>query len=1546
MFPKVLRIKSNYIEDVAITMYMWSIIFKEGFYEYFLPNINNRTIVEEIPAETSGLGHSITLSAEVWNNNWKLLENEHIAFEDTESEISLSDNLLVKCITRSFNTRFAIIITEIKEEYSSFDKYRLPEGILNIGRESDNDISVRIQNLVSGRHAYIETKSGICTLVDESRNGTFLNNRHIKTRTRYTLNFGDIVNIFGLKIVILGDCFAINKPTETMALSERLSRYESPNTAQPLLPLPDSYFQRSPRTVMKMDDEPVTIDKPPSPQIGRRQPLLLTIGPALTMVLPMTVGVLFMMQATQAAGGAPSPFLFMGIVTSASAALLGVFWGLTNYRHARKMETQAEETRKTAYTKYLTNIRKVLGEKHASNRNNLNKTYPAAEICFSFTSPKVLHLWERNVNHKDFLTVRLGMGARLALNNIEIGKESFSIVDDELIDEPRKIQEEYKKLRDVPISINLLEHKLVGVIAGDMHVCTKIAYILVAQLAACHSYSDLRMVFLYNHRQTHEYSFAKWLPHVWNEQGSLRMVACDTRGKDEVLHDLAGVVRKRTEEAEEIRERHLPHYVIFVSDPALLEDEPLTKILYDPPESAGLSVILLYGEIGQIPNNCTTIIRQDWDYSGYYSMDDTSESYNNIKFDEVSLQHLEMFTRSLSGFRLREARLAGAIPDKLTFLEMYNAKSTDIDVYRKWLENRTYESMGAVIGYRNADTPLTLDIHEKAHGPHGLVAGTTGSGKSEMLQTYILSLATNFHPHEISFVLIDYKGGGMAQSFADLPHVTGIITNLGGNQTNRALAAIRSEVRRRQMVLSNYSLKHVDEYIEMYRDGGAVEPMPHLLIIADEFAELKKEQSNFVSELISVARVGRSLGVHLILATQKPSASVDDEIQSNSRFRICLRVQDKQDSMDMIRCPDAALITIPGRGYFQVGNNELFESFQSGWSGATYEPNINNETKDDEVCIINLQGKRLSGKHRKKATSASSDTPTQLEAMVLHIKDTAVKNHIRPIAPIWLPPLPTRLALRDDIVYQHDSLAVQIGSLDDPNGQRQFPLILDFLATGHMLVASGSGGGKTTFLQTVLYSLVTAYTPEQVNLYIVDMGSRNLGVFSQLPHTGGVAFDSDIDKINKLVSMLVKEVGKRKLLFSDRGIGTFKEYRQEVGDLPAIILVIDNYAAFSEGFTNHEETLISLSRDAASFGVYITLSCVSAKEVRGRLRQNINFGVGIQLGDRFEYEDVIGARTEFVPDDNIPGRGLVRIGADVLEFQTALCVDEPNASKINATIREHFNSIKTAWQGKAATQIPQVPDDLSIGAVAQIPAVKSKIECGRFIPLGYDFAEAVPVFVDLGTTFCYTISGAERTGKTMLLKALMLQASKQGAACYIFDSPDEELRKFAHTHAKGYITTSDELFSLMSSTLVPEFQRRNKGKEVFMQNEQRDLDKYIASEQKLCLFINNMDAFCEAVYNSEKEMKGFIEQMLTKGDGHMIYLFACVAVSDMMGEWGTRPVFRKFTGRKDGIHLGGAVDNQRIFDFEIPVLDRGKRLSPGEGHIIENGFTKRVITVR
>ncbi|MGN0291478.1 MAG: FtsK/SpoIIIE domain-containing protein, partial [Lachnospiraceae bacterium] len=466
------------------------------------------------------------------------------------------------------------------------------------------------------------------------------------------------------------------------------------------------------------------------------------------------------------------------------------------------------------------------------------------------------------------------------------------------------------------------------------------------------------MGFIYDKNSSKEeekWSYGKWLPHVWSEDKKTRYFADDKEQASDVFYELTKIFRTRLEEKKEGLQK--PYYVLFVSEPRFLEGELLAKYVFEKEKGCGLTTILLTESYEELPNACDFIIENTEQFQGMYHFSDSTSMRQKIIFDKVEDKHLEEFSRHLATLQVREMEKGGEIPNSLTFFEMLNVNAPkEIPVKELWTKNRIYENIKGMVGQKAGGTPCYLDVHEKYHGPHGLVAGTTGSGKSETLQTYMMSLAVNYSPDDIGFFIIDYKGGGMANLFDGLPHMVGQISNLSGNQVKRAMISIKSENRRRQRVFTENGVNNINLYTKLYKNGEATLPIPHLFIIIDEFAELKREEPDFMRELISVAQVGRSLGVHLILATQKPSGTVDDNIWSNSKFRLCLRVQDKQDSNDMLHKPDAAYITQAGRCYLQVGNDEVYELFQSGYSGAVYEEDVSTGNTDI-AKLLTLNGR-------------------------------------------------------------------------------------------------------------------------------------------------------------------------------------------------------------------------------------------------------------------------------------------------------------------------------------------------------------------------------------------------------------------------------------------------------------------------------------------------------------------------------------------------------------------------------------------------------------
>lgn len=1526
--------------------YLLTAVFENGFCELYLPDVDNRKVPLEIKPYISGRDDDVILPVEVWDGIWTFTSDGKYAITQNETKIdkiAISDGMFVNCEFKDGQI-FSLTAEEITDGNTQFKKYFLRPDTqmkITIGKDDSNTISYN-NKFVSPKHAEIAFSQEGAIIKDlESMNGTFINGRMLNGEKK--LIFGDVIYIIGLKIIFLGNTIAINNPKNSCKVNgiKEINITSTGGDAEEFEEEEEKYFLRTPRKLEILDTETITLEKCPPKQKQEKPPLLLTIGPSFTMVIPMALG------ATLAMGEGMSG---AGVVMGFGAACIGAIWAIVNNKHQDKVFREAEMRRVKNFENYTVEMMGVIKNKMEYNVAVLNRTYPSVNEAADIGIGETPRLWEKSSVHDDFLDIRLGTGDIPSFNKIDTAKEQAMMEHDPLNKKTEEIKLTMSELKGVPVSLSLYKNRFVGVVSPDRASAIAIARTMTVQLASAHPYTDVRMCMVFPSKERDNWNYMKFLPHIWSPDGKLRLMCCDKNSIGDVMYFMSGIIRDRIDKTGKGAERTddhkkvLPHYVFVIADYSLIAEEPICKYLLNPTEDMGISVIMLADAPDKLPSGCTTIVTASEKDCSFISTVNAFPGRYNVTFDSLPPLKAEAFARKLSGIHLRETGVSTAIPDILTFLDMYKTSNIEsLDIYHRWLENRTYESMRAMIGYKSGNQPLYLDIHEKYHGPHGLVAGTTGSGKSETLQSYILSLAVNYHPDEVAFILIDYKGGGMAQSFEGLPHVSGVITNLGGNATNRALLSINAEIKHRQQLFNDFKVKHIDAYIELYRSGIATEPMPHLLIIADEFAELKKEQPEFVRSLVSAARVGRSLGVNLILATQKPSGVVDDEIWSNTRFRLCLRVADKTDSNEMLKRPDAAYITGTGRGFFQVGSDEIFEEFQSGWSGAEYEPDIPfTDEKNAKVELINLIGKN--GVPKKKDKNKKSDNIkklTQLDAIVRYTAKIAEEHNIAAVRQIWLPALKKRIYLSELQTEKAEgfSLRIPIGIVDNPEIQSQYTAYVDFLSDGNLLICGASGSGKTTLLQTIIYGAVTNYSASDVNIYILDFSSRTMAIFSAMPHIGSVCFDGEDEKLNDTFEFFMTELTERKKKFAGMGIGSYKEYVQHASDCPALLLVIDNFVAFYESYDRFEDDLSVLTREGSSYGIYTIITANGSSDLRSRLRQNFNTGIGLQMPDRFEYEAVVGDHTEIVPEGKTPGRGLIKAPGCV-EFQVALPVEETEGLSQAQSIKKSLSSIELSGGSEGAKKPGQTLDSLTINELMKETETlpENKLAVGKSID-----GENIISF-DMDKEYCISLIGLGETGKTNLIKAIALEAKAKGSDAIIFDGKNEELKDFAAQNGiSKYVTDDAGLFKLMQDEIVPKFGERNK-----IVNEAKNSGKSVVDamkgQQRILFLINDYASFIETVYSEEYGMNGFFETALEKGKDHKIYFIAAIN-NDDVSDYARYQVSRQFTSMESGVNLGGMFDQQKVLHFEMTSADAVRQLPAGFGYaLLEDGTPVRMIT--
>ena len=676
----------------------------------------------------------------------------------------------------------------------------------------------------------------------------------------------------------------------------------------------------------------------------------------------------------------------------------------------------------------------------------------------------------------------------------------------------------------------------------------------------------------------------------------------------------------------------------------------------------------------------------------------------------------------------------------------------------------------------------------------------------------------------------------MANLFKNLPHLLGTITNLDGAQSMRALASINAEIHRRERLFGEFEVNHINQYQKKFKNGEATEPLPHLFLISDEFAELKVNQPDFIKELVSIARVGRSLGVHLILATQKPSGVVDDQIWSNSRFKIALKVADRSDSNEMLHTPDAAEITQTGRAYLQVGNNEVYELFQSAWSGADYQPDKDDMgIEDHTIYLINELGQYeilnedLSG---LEDVDEIKEIPTELDAIVHHIQLLCEEQEIPPVPQPWLPPLKERITLDEleevqpTVAWtQEKPLSVLLGMADIPQAQKQEAVSINLSKDGHILLYGSPGTGKTTFLQTAGMDLARTFSPKALTMYLMDFGTNGLAPLSKLPQVADTMLLDQTEKISKFVRIMEKELNRRKKLLADYGVGTLDLYRQASGqEEPAIVILLDSYEAFKEEAYEAElfKLLVRISREGLSIGVHLLVTAGRQTNLRAQLYSNFKHQLSLPQNEAGEVRAIVGSTPLAMTMEDIKGRALMK-REEVDVIQLALPVYGANDTQVLNNLRQAVASLQEAWTGQRPSAIPMVPEELTMEEFLNLPDVQEAIENDQ-IPIGLELEMVGSVNISLSKfKHMAYVSNAEDAFDNIthhLLKTILRMPNVHMMLIDAF----QEYEAYSD-QVKTYVGSKKEL-SDIGNQLIYEIERR--------------LEKGISSEW--IIFIPNMRA--------------------------------------------------------------------------------------------------------
>ena len=1431
------------------------------------------------------------------NGMWQLVcsDNVYIDAGDVRKLVSTSlkhgDTFTVKYQNSDQEVFKAEFLYDFDNGKKNYDRIIDVSGVSNIviGSASNSNIVLNSQYAQNDSIALHNSNKGfLVLLINQCSCGVYHNGK--KAVNKEAIKSGDFFSIADFSFYYKNGKIKTEKTVGVNGLSyrDKQSRINYPK------------FNRNTRVNVVLDDEKIEVlDPPAKPQKPKTN--------WLTRLLPS--GVMVIMGIAMVA---VSPFM---LVSSA----LGIVTAIMSIVEGKKDFKKNSEDRITKYNAYIENKKQEITTERSKEQEALEEIYINADVEKQYFATFSSHLFERTKDDEDFLCVRLGTGDIEAKKEINYKKQERLEVEDDLQTKPEEISKEYKYVHNAPIVCNFKNSNAVGIV-GEEKYRFEIMKNMMVDLCARHFQSDVKLFFVAEKKNKQKVYWLRMLPHVYNDAIGIRNIVCDDEGKNILFEYLYKElsIRKQNKKFDN-------NIVVFLYDEYSFQNHPVSKFV-DNAKDLGVTFVFFgdtYADIGQ---GCDFVVDIKDAQNGLLVDTADKNKSHSFTYKTVTDDQAKSIVKLLAPVYTEEISLEGTLVKNISLFKLLNILTVDdINLDANWHSSQVFKSMAAPIGVSKSGI-VSLDLHDKAHGPHGLVAGTTGSGKSEILQTYILSMALLFHPYEVGFVIIDFKGGGMVNQFKNLPHLVGAITNIDGKEIDRSLKSIKAELKKRQRLFADADVNHIDKYIKKFKAGEVTEPLPHLILIVDEFAELKADQPEFMKELISAARIGRSLGVHLILATQKPSGQVDDQIWSNSRFKLCLKVQDQADSNEVLKSPLAAEIKEPGRAYLQVGNNEIFELFQSAYSGAP-EKSDNSNVKEFTIYSLTDSGRKVPVYQQKKKKSGDGNR-TQLEAIVDYVHDYAEANHVAKLPDICLPPLAEVINYDSSAVA--DELSVPVGIYDDPDNQLQTVYGINIFAENTIIIGS-SMSGKTNLLQLILRGIAKNFTPDEVNVYIIDFASMVLKNFESLNHVGGVVVSNEDEKLKNLFKLILEQIATRKEKLLAAGVSNYLSYKEAGNtDLPQIVLMIDNLTALNELYLQDDDTLLTICREGIAVGVSVIVANPQTQGIGYRYMSNFGSKLALFCNDSGEYSSVFDYCRMQLP--SVPGRCIIEKDKQHYECQTYLAFEGEKEFERVEEMRQFISVANSKFPTSKANIIPVIPELLTAKFVdEQLSfAAKNKYD----LVVGLNYANVAPFVLNLANLGALTISGRENSGRSNFIKYLVSSMGKRNPGSvevYVTDNVERKLSTLQSCDSvKSYSIVTDDVIENIKA-VEQELERRYSA----LMNGNDDV---FDTSSLIVLIINNVDAL--AVISDDMNAFDSYKNIV----GRYKNLNVCVIVGDFPNtniSYSSPELMRMLRDSRHFLYFDD-MDAMKILDLPLSVIRQYKKpIRHGDCYYInDNDFSK------
>ncbi len=1069
----------------------------------------------------------------------------------------------------------------------------------------------------------------------------------------------------------------------------------------------DVDFNRSPR--LDPTQPGITFEAPEPPEPPRRSQL-----PVIALLAPLLMGAVLYAFTKSA--------LSLVFIALSPVLMLATYFDekLQNRRNQRESIA--------AFTESVRVMNLEIAQALTTEQHGRLAEAPSTGQVLDAIHRQTSLLWTRRAEHIRFLTARMGTGAMPSRHTVEMPPRARTRAEHWLM--LTDLQAEAAVVPAVPVVADLRECGALG-IAGPRMASAGVARGVAMQFAALHSPADLSIAAIASSDSAREWDWLKWLPHNSSPYSPLPGLH---------LADESGAGTRLVAEIEELIEQrsagpkgvgaNLPALLVVIEDDCPVDRYRLVGIAESGP-AFGVHVLWVAPAQERLPAACRTYLSVDAATGEVAAGFVTSA----LGVAPVLCETVDRPTAMLAARALAPISDSGAgvadesdLPRSIPFLSLLGpdlARDPGA-VLERWRESESVTERGAALPIRRKTTslravvgqaagePLTLDL--RSQGPHALVGGTTGAGKSEFLQSWVLGMAAGYSPDTLTFLFVDYKGGAAFADCVKLPHTVGLVTDLSPHLVRRALSSLNAELRYREHVLN---AKKAKDLLELQRRGDPECP-PSLVIVVDEFAALVQEVPEFVDGVVNVAQRGRSLGLHLILATQRPAGVIKDNLRANTNLRIALRMADESDSSDVLGVPLAAGFSpdIPGRGAAKTGPGRI-AGFQTGYAGGWSE---------SAAPPVQLDlGELTFGPGRlweePQIVDAAIDTdlgPTDIERLVQTISVAAGQAEIPSPRKPWLPDLAPTYDLQ--FLGQRRDRELAIGVIDDPDAQQQRTAYFYPDVDGNMAIYGTGGSGKSTLLRTL--ALAAGITPRSgpCQVYGMDFGSSGLRMLETLPHVGAVVSGDDDERLTRLIRRLKTEMDERANRYAAVRAASITEYRDITGrqSEPRILLLVDGLANFRQQYESHAIASIftvfnQLAADGRPVGIHVVMTADRTASIPSSLRASIQRTVVLRLSDDADY-GYLGVPVDALDAGSPPGRAVL----DGLDLQVAVLGGSANLAVQSKSVDDLARTLRA----RGTVQAPAVGRLPSRVVLSELPAGTADVPLGvagnTLAPIGFE----------------------------------------------------------------------------------------------------------------------------------------------------------------------------------------------------------------------------------